>query len=1564
MSRHPRLPWMAISFWLSLLLAIGTIALPSPARADGRWRQFSAPEPLLSNDVRALAYDRDEYDIPRLWVGTDLGLQTFNGRDWGNLTEPEPQQVRNDEVTALWADEAYGTVWVGTEHGLNWRTAQGTWQTHDLGGSIIRSLAPDGRGGVYVGTDDSLWRCQFAEDQELDCQISLPDLKQVRALLSRDGALWIGTADRLRRAFGSLRISYSTADGLISDQITALAMDSRNRLWIGTEQGITLYDEAALVKWHSFSETAHIKSIAVDSRDRVWAATDRGLLKWDPRWERRDDPPGRWQRLDTETGDLPDDQASLVSAQPAGVLWVVTQSGLCAVDGNWDTYRPSRIAPDLGLLLNEVYELVRDEETGKLWMASNVGVSHYNPSTDEWGQTWSSADGLGGPVFALLVDTETGDMAAGTASGVSYYDPDDSAWHPVGDAEALRNTIVWDLALDPETTTLWAGTDDGLMYYDPDAERWARATVYDEAVYHLLRDENTGELWLGTSAGIIRYDPQSKQQEWYWPPLEQATIARPVELLRDSSTGEMWVAVKDRQVLYYDGQNWDTAYPQAPADLVSLARDPLGGTLWAGTANGVYRYAPYLERWDPISTGVAGVSGQRALALTRDEQAGELWVGAQGNVARFSTASTRGAPWARVVRALSENKNILGDGGASRLLDAQALEYQFEGGSFIGTLGELRYGYQIAGIDARPKWTTPDRGLEAPYADLAYGEHTFVLWARDGEGRQSEVKEYPLSVQASPTIALTYVMGQQVSAGSPMTLTVGPGGTVGVTVGWSDLDDPFTQPAIQYGWFDRLEEASYTVQAGETLSIIAQHYRLPYESIAQYNGLPSADQIETGQTLRIPIGDLPNELCTGEIAANCWITLTLSSAGEGWGEGDVQVLQASGPYKLLVRAIDAQGNPSARHWPISFQVGPVVDGRPSILGWAGVLAGILIVVAAGWALRSYPDYASSWGTAHTDPVQQLIPLVAPLNDLIDVPRVQDALQERQAYTTGERVQVALEALERIKILRRAEGGSYRFVHPFVAWIHRLRYLHWRERLAEAVRSRHPLYAGALAFFKEAGFNTREMSAEAFLLEPENDSHPQASYGTIYARLIAGRELEGDDFEDVYEAARVLYGDEVRHRLAFVVLNRRPTPGARLRLYEIRQSYGLAIVTLDIELFRQVKPNLTASDILSAQIDQSTGRQNLYAISGPVGDDLGFFGRETALQQLIDLIDAGQPVGVFGLRKTGKTSLLQRLRGHLATRRVIASLDMQGTAREDGILPLYATIIGAFVEHIRQYRPGLARSIPSLHLYPAPRGRTLSLEIVRVFADDLRDLHDLIGGDERLLLILDEVDRLLPMGDNPGYEGYSTFLGQLRAANQGLKVLDVIVAGVDPTINRRDKWGERDNELYQALQEVWMPPMSDQATREMVESMGFQMGFQYESKALERIVRAGGGQPFLTRQICSQIVNDLLGRGAVTITDGWARTGIEEYVYLPDTYITELWRARLDVPQRLLLMHLAQFDKPVSRDELLPAERRQAALANLGMLEEQTIVHRQDGGYVIGWGILRDWIRWIELGLED
>ena len=51
----------------------------------------------------------------------------------------------------------------------------------------------------------------------------------------------------------------------------------------------------------------------------------------------------------------------------------------------------------------------------------------------------------------------------------------------------------------------------------------------------------------------------------------------------------------------------------------------------------------------------------------------------------------------------------------------------------------------------------------------------------------------------------------------------------------------------------------HLVQKGETLSEIAQKYKVPLKSIIQANSIKSAHRIRTGRTLRIP-GETPSDL--------------------------------------------------------------------------------------------------------------------------------------------------------------------------------------------------------------------------------------------------------------------------------------------------------------------------------------------------------------------------------------------------------------------------------------------------------------------------------------------------------------------------------------------------------------------------------------------------------------------------------------------------------------------------------------------------------------------------------
>ena len=101
----------------------------------------------------------------------------------------------------------------------------------------------------------------------------------------------------------------------------------------------------------------------------------------------------------------------------------------------------------------------------------------------------------------------------------------------------------------------------------------------------------------------------------------------------------------------------------------------------------------------------------------------------------------------------------------------------------------------------------------------------------------------------------------------------------------------------------------------------------------------------------------------------------------------------------------------------------------------------------------------------------------------------------------------------------------------------------------------------------------------------------------------------------------------------------------------------AIVPLDDTLFQKSeKPLQTIQELLG----QYLGRRDLYSNTVPVSGRR-FFGRERLLLRLTDEVQRGQFLGIYGLRKIGKTSLIHQLRDEKLRGDAVAYVDLQASA---------------------------------------------------------------------------------------------------------------------------------------------------------------------------------------------------------------------------------------------------------------------------------------------------------------
>lgn len=221
-----------------------TVHAPSLQPADIVWEAVNprtAERPVLRAALRA----RDG----SLWFGTfaqGVLRYTPDADAWTVYTVADGLPANEVNQGALLEDSG-GGLWVGTPAGLaRLDPATGRWQTFDRASGLednnVLSLTEVPGAGVWAGT-------QRGHIYSFDATAGRWTLRSaaatpINALLVAPGqGLWWGTAAGLTRFDSNtgLRRSYTRSDGLLDNEVTALAAGRQGELWIGTRLGVNRY---------------------------------------------------------------------------------------------------------------------------------------------------------------------------------------------------------------------------------------------------------------------------------------------------------------------------------------------------------------------------------------------------------------------------------------------------------------------------------------------------------------------------------------------------------------------------------------------------------------------------------------------------------------------------------------------------------------------------------------------------------------------------------------------------------------------------------------------------------------------------------------------------------------------------------------------------------------------------------------------------------------------------------------------------------------------------------------------------------------------------------------------------------------------------------------------------------------------------------------------------------------------------------------------------------------------------------------------------------------------------
>ena len=512
-----------------------------------------------------------------LWIGTtSAGVVRFE-RSTERFTHlrhdpADPQSLSSDLVLQVWEDRS-GVIWMGTNNGGMSRYSRYRHKfkhysrppggAPQLANNMVFSIEQDRRGDLWLGTVLGLYRLDSYRRDVVEHYFADPTggprnlgAPLVRAILEDSkGRLWVGTLGgglaQIDPERGEVVKRYTANPGVVgaisNNQVFGIQEDRSEPgiLWVSTGFGWNRFDPEQEFFRSYFNDPTNPTSIAAnfsrctyeDPDGVIWVCTGGGVSRFD----RESETFVQYVRDPSDPNTLASNNIMDLWNDGKGTLWIATYGGgLDRLDLASSEVR--HLTHKDGLPSDSLYSLLPDE-TGRLWISSNQGLTRLDPNTMEM-ENFDLGDGLQSTEFngRSFLRTEEGELLFGGVNGINAFFVDQVEHNPNAPEVVLTSFKVFDqpresdLALeyrdhlelsykdrffafefaaldfsDPASNRFaykLAGFDDG--WVDAGSRRFAGYTNLDGGEYVFkVRASNGDGVWneLGTSLRVVIVPP-------------------------------------------------------------------------------------------------------------------------------------------------------------------------------------------------------------------------------------------------------------------------------------------------------------------------------------------------------------------------------------------------------------------------------------------------------------------------------------------------------------------------------------------------------------------------------------------------------------------------------------------------------------------------------------------------------------------------------------------------------------------------------------------------------------------------------------------------------------------------------------------------------------------------------------------------------------------------------------------------------------------------------------------------------------------------------------------------
>lgn len=448
--------------------------------------------------------------------------------------------------------------------------------------------------------------------QNIDLPGSLVSKVTYSFVEDNQGFLYIGIASSLLRYDGykTTKVKNSSINGVAYSLglVHALLKDKQGKIWMGTENGVFIYDPVSEVT--TAFDGINLKGVPcralVESKyHEIIIGSDKGLHIYNPQNKKVD---SYFQQAKANRPALSHNIIRAIYEDSEGNLWIGTHDKLDRLDrkdNRIDVFNLKNNNKGFNNLVLSIVPCLPDSRR-KLWIGTGTGLCLFDTRTFNF-QTVSSMDKMS-PLSNNVVKTvcvvDSTQIWLGTDYGLNIYYPQtkktESYLHNFENNYSINNNTISKIYKD-KRGNVWLATDNGVnkVSYKNDFFQVNKLSPNSEqlkagmSVYCFAKDHD-GLFWLGTSEGLISYNEQSRELTKYSPP---TLLHNKIRSLLVDRNGLIWIGSPGGINIYDKKKKRFENYVSSENNLhgmqinyISCLKEDAYGNVWVGTYDeGVYK---------------------------------------------------------------------------------------------------------------------------------------------------------------------------------------------------------------------------------------------------------------------------------------------------------------------------------------------------------------------------------------------------------------------------------------------------------------------------------------------------------------------------------------------------------------------------------------------------------------------------------------------------------------------------------------------------------------------------------------------------------------------------------------------------------------------------------------------------------------------------------------------------------------------------------------------------------------------------------------------------------------